>query len=153
MLEVRERERIMKAQNIMKSLVIAIILLWGFAQAGAVEYQGCYKPSAISRPHSAVSRQAVLPSAGFRSTSVYAAPEWAEVSMLNADGSVNESAYMGGGPRRAKMDLVTEGGGINTPEEEDEIENGMPLGDALIPLTLLAIAYCGWRFLRRRKEA
>lgn len=145
-------------KNIMKRNTISLILItcllaFGATQAWAVTYKGSYQPSAMSYQHSAVSRQSELPSAGFQSTSVYAAPEWAGVSMLNADGTVNEGAYMGGrnnapayGPRRTEE----REGGTGTPGQEGDKQ---PLGDALIPLMLLAIAYCGWRFLRRRKEA
>ena len=95
---------------------------------------------------------------GFQSTSAYAAPEWAEEPMLNADGTVKEGAYMGGrsnapayGPRRDPV-APGSGNGPGTPGTP-VTENEQPLGAAALPLTLLAIAYCGWRFLRRRKEA
>ena len=40
-------------------------------------------------------------------------------------------------------------GGNETTEEKDE---GSPIGDALIPLTLLALAYALVVFLRKRKQ-
>ena len=157
----RERKEIMKAQNIMKSLVISIILLAGVVQAWAVTYKGNYQPSAISRQYSAGSYQGVVaPAVGFQSTSAYAAPEWAEQPMLNSDGTVNEGAYMGGRnyapgrPRRvdANNDGYDDETGLPVNPIVDD-EGNVPLGDAALPLMLLAIAYCGRRFLRRRKEA
>lgn len=135
----------------MKSLVIAIILIAGVAQVSAVTYQTKYKGS-MYNVQSPISYGAAAPAATFQSTSTYASPEWAEQPMLNSDGTVNEGAYMGGGPRRAKMDLVTEGGGINPPEEEDEIENGTPLGDAVLPLLMMSLAFCGYLYLRRKRS-
>ena len=139
----------MKTQNIMKSLLIAILLA-GAMQASAVDYQTKYKGT-MSNVQSTASFGATAPAATFQSTSAYAAPEWAEEPMLNSDGSVNEGAYMGGGnnapggPRRIES--------IGNPEMDEDDEGNVPPGDAALPLMLLAIAYCGGRFLRRRKEA
>ena len=143
----RERERIMKVQNIMKSLVIAIILIAGAAQVSAVTYQTKYKGSMynVQSPTS----YGAAPAATFQSTSTYASPEWAEQPMLNSDGTVNEGAYMSSasnapsGPRRV-------GGHSGTPGQG---EVKQPLGDALIPLMLLACAYAIYKVSRRRKEA
>jgi hypothetical protein len=145
----RERERIMKAQNIMKSLVIAIILIAGAAQVSAVTYQTKYKGSMynVQSPTS----YGAAPAATFQSTSTYASPEWAEESTLNSDGTVNEGAYMSG-PRR--LGEVPSPGGTQpgTPDKPNP-ENQQPLGDALIPLALLACAYAIYKVSRRRKEA
>ena len=151
----RERERIMKAQNIMKSLVIAIILIAGAAQVSAVDYQTKYKGS-MYNVQSPTSYGAAAPSATFQSTSTYASPEWAEQPMLNSDGTVNEGAYMGGrsnapsyGPRREGERGDGEGNS-GTPGQGGDKQ---PLGDALIPLMLLACAYAIYKVSRRRKEA
>ena len=142
----------MKTQNIMKSLLIAILLA-GTMQASAVEYQTKYKGT-MYNVQSATSISATAPVAPFQSTSAYASEKWMEESatpMLNSDGSVDGSAYMGGrnnaptGPRRDPGNPFS---GNNTPDE-----GNVPPGDAALPLMLLAIAYCGGRFLRRRKEA
>ena len=153
----RERERIMKAQNIMKSLVIAIILIAGVAQVSAVTYQTKYKGSMYNVQRT--TSYGAAPAATFQSTSTYASPEWAEQPMLNSDGTVNEGAYMGGrnnapGPRRLG-EVGDPSSGIDPPDEEDTdpIENGTPLGDALLPLALLACAYAIYKVSRRRKEA
>ena len=146
----RERERIMKVQNIMKSLVIAIILIAGAAQVSAVTYQTKYKGS-MYNVQSPTSYGAAAPSATFQSTSTYASPEWAEQPMLNSDGTVNEGAYMGGknnapGPRR---NVTSPNPGV----DEKNDDGNVPLGDALLPLALLACAYAIYKVSRRRKEA
>ena len=117
---------------------IILICLFALASvASAVEY----KPFTNSA--------SVMPTAQFRSTSVYA-DQWAKddiQSMLNVDGSVNSAAYMGGqdnssgGPRRVGGQSGTPGGGGVQ----------QPLGDALIPLMLMAAAFVAIRVYRRRK--
>ena len=140
----------MTAQNIMRSLVIAIILMAGIAQVQAVNYQTKYKGTRYN-VQSTASFGVAAPAATFRSTSAFSSPEWAEQSatpMLNNDGSVDEGAYMSGrnnapgGPRR-----------IINPGEDDEQENGQPLGDAALPLMLCMCAYAIYKVSRRRKEA
>ena len=139
----------MKAQNIMRSLVIAIILMAGIAQVQAVNYQTKYKGT-MYNVQSTTSFGVAAPAATFRSTSAFSSPEWAEQPMLNSDGTVNESAYMGGrnnapGPRREPGNPFS---GDNTPDD-----GNVPLGDALIPLALLACAYAIYKVSRRRKDA
>lgn len=141
----------MKAQNIMRSLVIAIILMAGIAQVQAVNYQTKYKGTRYNA-QSTTSFGVAAPAATFRSTSAFSSPEWAEQPMLNSDGSVNEGAYMSGrnnapgGPRKIES--------IGNPDTDDETDPGnVPLGDALIPLMLCMCAYAIYKVSRRRKEA
>ena len=154
-----------KGETIMKDTKILVIancllvigLLWtlGVAQASAVDYQTKYKGT-MYNVQSTASYGAAAPAATFQSTSALAPRSWAEESatpMLNADGSVDGSAYMGGasnapaGPRRAgPVGPGTPGGDLNKDDQQ-------PLGDVLLPLTLLACAYAIYKVSRRRKEA
>ena len=143
----------MKAQNIMRSLVIAIILAAGIAQMQAVNYRNSYrKPTPVpSLKGGGISQGAVAPATTFRSTSAFSSPEWAEQPMLNSDGTVNEGAYMSGrtnapGPRRDPS-------APNPGVDEENDEGNVPLGDAALPLMLLACAYAIYKVSRRRKEA
>lgn len=145
----------MKAQNIMRSLVIAIILMAGIAQVQAVNYQTKYKGT-MYNVQSTTSFGVAAPAATFRSTSAFSSPEWAEQPMLNSDGTVNEGAYMSG-PRRLGDGPTTPtpdggGNGPGTPGNPED-ENQQPLGDALIPLMLCMCAYAIYKVSRRRKEA
>lgn len=143
----------MKAQNIMRSLVIVIILMAGIAQVQAVNYRNSYrKPTPVPfLKEGGINQSTQAPAATFRSTSAFSSPEWAEQPMLNSDGSVNEGAYMSGrsdapsGPRRI--------GSIGNPEEDENDPGNVPLGDAALPLMLLACAYAIYKVSRRRKEA
>lgn len=130
-------------------LVIGLLWTLGVAQASAVNYQTKYKGT-MYNVQSTASYGAAAPAATFQSTSAYASPEWAEESTLNSDGTINEGAYMSGrnnapgGPRR----IVNPDG-----DDEDDKENGLPLGDTLIPLMLCMCAYAIYKVSRRRKEA
>lgn len=132
------------------SVVGLLLMLSGTAQATAVSYTNSYQPSVASYQLSAVGYQgATAPSATFQSTSAYA-DQWSQdtqQSMLNADGSVNTGAYMTSGPRRAKM------GGPGTPGGPLDPTTQQPLGDAVLPLLLLAAAYIVLRRTRCERDA
>ncbi len=139
-------------------LVIGLLWTLGVAQTWAVGYQTKYK-GMMNNVQSTTSYGVAAPAAAFYSTSSLAPHSWAEESatpMLNADGSVDGSAYMGGasnapsGPRRAPGGAP---GGPGTPGEQLDPQTQQPLGDVLLPLTLLACAYAIYKVSRRRKEA
>ena len=129
-------------KHIVYILSTACLLVLGTTQAQAVKYKPYTSTSCVNQRYDA----AVTPTIGFSSTSAYATDDWnkSTTPMLNADGSVSVGAYMGeqvvSGPHR-----------IVNPDEEDkdEKENGTPLGDAILPLLLMAAAFC----LIRRKRA
>ena len=147
--------------NTLVTLIITTLLALGTMQAAAVNYLNSYR--GIQNTGYRVQTVSVTaPAATFRSTSAFSSPEWAEQPMLNSDGSVNERVYIGG-PRRV----------IGSPDDDDEPDEGegggsngegqggdnnwngsdMPLGDAALPLALLACAYAIYKVSRRRKEA
>ena len=122
-------------------------------QANAVEYP-VYQPSGRQVAGPAFT-PATAPNATFQSTSTMSAGSGSSTfcSTLNADGTVNEEAYGVGrrnlGPRKNN--------GIDPPGEndggDDPIENGTPIGDAVLPLMLLACAYMCLRPFLKRKRA
>lgn len=97
------------------------------------------------------------PSHVFQSTSTMSGSgsSYSASPMLNSNGT---AAYNGAtyapsrGPRRAKMDENPFGdqtiGGTTNPNEP-----GTPIGDALLPLFLFALAYAGYKVLARRKKS
>ena len=138
----------------MKNTVAIIMLvllpaLTGAAQAGAVDYRNSYQQSAISYQSSGfgIATTATAPTATFQSTSAYSGQWTEQSSMLNNDGSVNSGAYMTSGPRRAPGGAP---GGPGTPTDPLDPHTQQPLGDAALPLLLLALAYMGIRAYRRK---
>lgn len=145
----------MKTINIttMKQIVyilsIACLLVLSTTQAQAVDYKPYTGTSCVNQRYDA----AVTPTIGFTSTSAYATDDWTNSTtpMLNADGSVSAGAYMGG-PRKAGPGSTAPNGnpvvGPGTPGGTLDPNTQQPLGDALLPLLLMAAAFC----LIRRKE-
>lgn len=142
-------------KNTVAILIMALLpALLGAAQAGAVDYQTKYKGT-MYNVQSTTSYGVAAPVTTFQSTSAYASPEWAEESatpMLNADGSVDGSAYMGGaanapaGPRRAPVT------GPGTPGGQLNPSTQQPLGDGLMALMLCACAYLIVRATRKEEK-
>ena len=129
-------------KHIVYILSIACLLVLSTTQAQAVDYKPYTSTSCVNQRYDA----AAAPTIGFTSTSAYATDDWTNPTtpMLNADGSVSAGAYMAeqvvSGPHRiVNPDL----------DDEDDTENGTPLGDAILPLLLMAAAFC----LMRRKRA
>lgn len=152
-------------KNVMKTILrnTKLVMILAFlpallsaAQAQAVDYKSTYKGTQYEQPRQYVEHKvattATAPAVGFQSTSAYS-EQWSGESsstLLNSDGTVNTGAYMSNGPRRAKMEGDEREGGTGTPGQEGIKQ---PLGDALIPLALLACAYAIYKVSRRRKEA
>lgn len=131
-------------KHIVYILSIACLLVLSTTQAQAVDYKPYTSTSCVNQRYDA----AVTPTIGFTSTSAYATDDWTNPTtpMLNADGSVSAGAYMAeqvvSGPHKAPG---TPGGGTGTLDKDEQ----QPLGDALLPLLLMAAAFC----LIRRKRA
>ncbi len=137
-------------KHIVYILSIACLLVLGTKQAQAVDYKPYTGSSCVNQRMDA----AAAPTIGFTSTSAYATDDWTNPTtpMLNADGSVSAGAYMGG-PRKAGPGGTGPGGntvvGPGTPGGPLNPNEQQPLGDALLPLLLMAAAFC----LIRRKRA
>ena len=129
--------------------VIGLLLCTMTMQAVAVDYKNQYKHSVVNHQYSDNGIEAAVPSTGFRSTSAYSG-QWnqdAQQSMLNADGSMNTDAYMVSGPRRAPGDGP--GSSPGTPGGTLDPNAQQPLGDGLLVLMLMAVAYMGIRLRKR----
>ncbi len=117
--------------------------------ANAVEYKNMYRPTGYERQQA--SMMAEVPTAVFQSTSTLAGSgsAYSATPTLAEDGT---ATYEGaGGPRRAEMGGTGTPGTPSTPGQGSQ-ENQFPLGDALIPLLLMVMAYATYLLLRRRKS-
>lgn len=141
-------------KTIMRNTKLVMILaflpaLLSAAQAQAVDYKSTYKGSRI-QPTIGVATTATAPTVGFQSTSPYSA-QWQEEQeeqeepMLNADGTVNEGAYVGASPHVRKNGPGTPGGQLDPNAQQ-------PLGDGLMALMLCACAYLIVRATRKEEK-
>ena len=128
-------------------LAVIVILAMMPIVVSAVEYKNSYKPAGISNQRSA-SVQVVAPTTVFQSTSTLTGSGSAlsATPMLNADGTVSAPS----GPRR---DPVTPPNPDAGEDEKEGDDGNTPIGDAVLPLLLLALAYLSTRVFLRRKRA
>lgn len=94
---------------------------------------------------------ASAPSATFQSTSTMSGSgsEYSSNPTLNADGTAaylgeaNSSSNTNHQPRRAKKD-----------ESNPVIDGGdNPIGDAVLPLLMMSLSFCGYLYLRHKRSA
>ena len=140
----------MKKSIAIVSIILMTILpaLMGAAQAKAVQYKSTYR-GVRTQPVYGIATTAAAPTATFQSTSAYSS-QWSNETtetLLKNDGSVNSGAYMSSGPRRAKMDGP--GSSPGTPGGTLDPNAQQPLGDGLLVLMLMAVAYMGIRLRKR----
>ena len=137
----------------MRYILMVLMLALIGVQANAVEYP-VYQPSGRQVAGPAFT-PATAPNSTFQSTSTMSAGSGSSTfcSTLNADGTVNEEAY--GVGRRNVGPRKTESSNINNPgDPDDNVDPGNdPLGDAVLPLMLLACAYMCLRTFLKRKRA
>ena len=150
-------------KTIMRNTKLVMILaflpaLFSAEQAQAVDYKSTYKGVRYEQPRQhveyKVATTATAPMAGFQSTSAYSSQfSTGEQSTLNSDGTVNSAAY-GIGSRHLGSIRRTESN-INNPDDPDDDEEddgNVPLGDAVLPLLMMSLAFCGYLYLRRKRS-
>ena len=131
----------------MNSLIVGLLLI-GAVETQAVEYRTTYKGSdrAIQQTEYQVAASATTtPSAGFQSTSAMPVASMG-ASTLNADGTVKAEAYGIGQeetPAKAPSGPRKVGGG--------QTLEGTPLGDTLLPLLLMSLAFGMFVYFRRKQ--
>lgn len=96
-------------------------------------------------------KYAEKPSVVFQSTSTMmgSGSTYSANPTLNTDGTAtyngaSASAPSASGPRHMKMD--------GFGDDQDNPDDPQPLGDAVLPLLLMALAFCGYLYLRRKRS-
>ena len=150
-------------KTIMRNTKLVMILaflpaLLSAVQAQAVDYKSTYKGVRYEQPRQhveyKVATTATAPMAGFQSTSAYSSQfSTGEQSTLNSDGTVNSAAY-GIGSRHLGSIRRTESNSNNPddPDDDEEDDGNVPLGDAVLPLLMMSLAFCGYLYLRRKRS-
>ena len=139
----------------MRKIIGIIVCLWVSLQLSAVSYQPC--KSVYRSPGSYSVSGTGYSGSGFRSTSAYqpssnqdivsnvqAYHTMSSISASNFEALNSEGGACYNGPRRGR------------PKDGDNSKTGLiggydfqsPVGDALIPLLLLALGYAAFRFRR-----
>ena len=140
------RKQVMKELNLIIGKIALIGLLAVLPIAiGAVEFKNTYHPVGYDQQQARVYTEA--PAAVFQSTSTLAGSgsAWSATPMLGEDGM----AMLEG----ASEDPKHAQGGIRRIVTPSNSGIQQPLGDALLPLFLLALAYAGYKVLARRKKS
>ena len=149
-------------KTIMRNTKLVMILaflpaLLSAVQAQAVDYKSTYKGVRYEQPRQhveyKVATTATAPMAGFQSTSAYSSQfSTGEQSTLNSDGTVNSAAYGIGSRHLGSIRRIESN--INNPRDPDDEEDdgNVPLGDAVLPLLMMSLAFCGYLYLRRKRS-
>lgn len=94
---------------------------------------------------------AEMPTLTMSSTGSVMMKSGSTLPMAAVSGTTTAEDYAPSGPRRAKRD-VGDGEATEGDEDPDNPSEPMPLGDVLWPLMLMALAFCGVVYLRRKKR-
>ena len=150
-------------KTIMRNTKLVMILaflpaLLSAVQAQAVDYKSTYKGVRYEQPRQhveyKVATTATAPMAGFQSTSAYSGQfSTGEQFTLNSDGTVNSAAYGIGSRHLGSIRRIESN--INNPDDPDDDEEddgNVPLGDAVLPLLMMSLAFCGYLYLRRKRS-
>ena len=137
----------MKGLNLIigKIALIGLLAVLPIAMS-AVEFKNTYRPIGYDQQRARVYTEA--PATVFQSTSTLAASgsAWSATPMLGEDGMAYNPSVNPSGPRKMRMeDDEDEPAVIETPTGKQ------PIGDAVLPLMIMALAFCGVVYLRRRK--
>ena len=131
----------------MKTRIETILMIGLLAMmpivASAVEYKTMYQPAGYDRQQTTMLAEA--PTAAFQSTSTLtgSGSAYTATPMLAEDGT---ATYDGAsGPKR----VLRAPGTPSTPGQGSN-ENQFPLGDGIIPLLIMLMAYATCIFLRRK---
>ena len=95
---------------------------------------------------------AEMPTLTMSSTGSVMMKSGSALPMAAVTGTTSADDYAPSGPRRAKRDV---GDGGTTEDDDPDPENPgepMPLGDAILPLMVMALAFYGVVYLRRKKR-
>lgn len=124
--------------------VIGMLVVLGAAEVQAVTYD-TYK-SAYGQSAGQTPSMATTPRTGFQSTSIFS-DQWAtreREQYIREDGTVNDGAYGIGRRPGLRKDPVAPPPNPDDPDENED-DGNTPIGDALLPLMLLAIGYIAYR--------
>lgn len=136
----------------MKTLryLLIVIGVLSVMSVAAATFGTTYQPQRRGIQYS--QHYAEMPTLTMSSTGSVMMKSGSALPMAAVSGITTADDYAPSGPRRAKRDV---GGGGTTENDDPDPENPgepMPLGDVLWPLMVMALAFCGVVYLRRKKR-
>lgn len=142
----------MKELRNMKTLryLLIVIGVLSVMSVAAATFGTTYQPQRRGIQYS--QHYAEMPTLTMSSTGSVMMKSGSALPMAAVSGITTADDYAPSGPRRAKRDV---GGGGTTENDDPDPENPgepMPLGDVLWPLMVMALAFCGVVYLRRKKR-
>lgn len=141
----------MKELRNMKTLryLLIVIGVLSVVSVAAATFGTTYQPQRRGIQYS--QHYAEMPTLTMSSTGSVMMKSGSALPMAAVSGITTADDYAPSGPRRAKRDV---GGGGTTEDDEDpdNPSEPMPLGDVLWPLMVMALAFCGVVYLRRKKR-
>ena len=141
----------MKELRNMKTLryLLIVIGVLSVVSVSAATFGTTYQPQRRGIQYS--QHYAEMPTLTMSSTGSVMMKSGSALPMAAVSGITTAEDYAPAGPRRAKR-----GVGDDDDYEDDETkepeEPAVPLGDVLWPLMLMALAFCGVVYLRRKKR-
>lgn len=141
----------MKELRNMKTLryLLIVIGVLSVVSVAAATFGTTYQPQRRGIQYS--QHYAEMPTLTMSSTGSVMMKSGSALPMAAVSGITTADDYAPSGPRRAKRN-VGDGGTTEGDEDPDNPGEPMPLGDVLWPLMVMALAFCGVVYLRRKKR-
>jgi hypothetical protein len=142
----------MKELRNMKTLryLLIVIGVLSVVSVAAATFGTTYQPQRRGIQYS--QHYAEMPTLTMSSTGSVMMKSGSALPMAAVSGITTADDYAPSGPRRAKRDVGEGGTTEDGDEDPDNPGEPMPLGDVLWPLMLMALAFCGVVYLRRKKR-
>lgn len=135
----------------MKTLryLLIVIGVLSVVSVAAATFGTTYQPQRRGIQYS--QHYAEMPTLTMSSTGSVMMKSGSALPMAAVSGITTADDYAPSGPRRAKRN-VGDGGTTEGDEDPDNPGEPAPIGDVLWPLMLMALAFCGVVYLRRKKR-
>ena len=136
----------------MKTLryLLIVIGVLSVVSVAAATFGTTYQPQRRGIQYS--QHYAEMPTLAMGSTGSVMMKSGSALPMAAVSGITTADDYAPSGPRRAKRDVGEGGTTENEDPDPDNPGEPMPLGDVLWPLMVMALAFCGVVYLRRKKR-
>ena len=142
----------LKAKGIrnMKTLryLLIVIGVLSVVSVAAATFGTTYQPQ--RRGIQYTRHYAEMPTLAMGSTGSVMMKSGSVLPMAAVSGITTADDYAPSGPRRAKRGIDDDDWGDENPQEPEDPD--VPLGDAILPLMVMALAFCGVVYLRRKKR-